>query len=390
MEPAARLGQNGGLNPDRRNLQLVVDNLICAVLRGERPVWPGDEQDLASLFLARANHHGVVPLLNIHLAGVPWPAAVGQACRNQARALAMWELRHQQVLAEMLVAAAAVGLVPILIKGTALAYSIYADPSLRSRADTDLLVPETSQQQAHALLVALGYRCVEGVPSYQASYTMNADDGTRHTLDLHWKINNSELLSDLFHYDELRKHAEPLPKLCSQAIGASLMHALLLACMHRATHKQNPYHSNGTEHHDPDRMIWLYDVHLLSGRLSAADWQAFVAAASEKGLRAVCLEGMQRAAAVFGTLYPQDVIPSLASASGEAPERYLNASGLKQQWIDLQALGSLGAQVRWISAQLIPPAKYMRLKYADSRFQWLPWLYLRRAMGGVLKRTTGH
>src|SRR6185369_1999055 len=175
--------------------------------------------------------------------------------------------------------------------------------------------------------------------------------------DLHWKINNSELLSRLFSWEELRREAVPLPALSPHALAASAVHALLIACMHRSTHRQNPYYVNGEPHHDANRRVWLYDIHLLSIAFGPAEWETFTKLAAEKGLRSVCLEGLQRAQTCFHTAYPQSVLVALAQPGRREPvARYLHGGKLEQLWMDFCALGSVSRQLRWIGETLIPSA----------------------------------
>jgi hypothetical protein len=303
----------------------------------------------------------------------------------------MWELRHQQVLARMLTALAAIDVQPVLFKGTALAYSLYANPVLRARGDTDLIVAPESTGEVDTALNALGFVRSVAVSgdfiSYQACYTREEDAGESHTLDLHWRINNSEVLARLFTYEELRRQAQSLPRLCPEALAASPVHAMLLACMHRATHKQNPMYVRGVPHHDADRLIWLYDIHLLAKSFDSAQWNEFMRLADSKGLRAVCLEGMEHARACFRTEYPENVLAALARNDALEPAAlYLNGSRLRQQWMDFLAIAGAANKLRFLRESIFPSAAYMRHKYPDARPGWLPWLYVRRAVGGVLKK----
>lgn len=368
------------------------DDLICAALRGEKPAWPWNEDaEAMAAFQGRVEMHGASALLHSCVgAANDWPPRLLQQLRATAVQLAMWELRHQQVLAETLAALNASGIEPVLIKGTALAYSLYPDPALRTRGDTDLVVRADAKDRVHDVLSSLGFERSLGVSgefvSYQANYSRMAPDGGSHTLDLHWKINNSELLSRLFTYDELRRDAQPLPQLCPHALGTSRVHALLLACMHRGTHKQNPYYVDGTAHYEADRLIWLYDLHLLAGQLVEREWDEFLRQAQQKELRAVCLEGIERARACLHTKVPPAVITALQrKGSYERPARYLRTSKLRQQWMDFRSLGRLRDQLRLVRETLFPPASYMRRKYSQARVAALPWLYLRRVVGGLLK-----
>ena len=364
--------------------------LICAALRGERPNWPwaGDTTAMEAL-LACAEEHGVSALLHDKLHGSAWPREILQALRARAVRQAMWELRHQQLLTETLSALQDIAVQPILIKGTALAYSIYADPVLRTRGDTDFIIPLDAKDRVDQTLRSLGFERQFGVSgefvSYQANYTRQAAEGGLHTLDVHWKINNSEVLSRLFTYEQLRRDAMMLPLLGPHAYGPSLVDSLLIACMHRATHRMNPYYVKGEAHHDPDRVIWLADIHLIASRLSDQEWHAFIKNANEKGLRGVVDDSLQRTRSAWHTQCP----PSLAVRSDRATvghaSRYLGAGKLSQQWMDFVALDGVAAKLALLRESLFPSAAYMRAKFSASR-QPLAWLYLRRAVSGLLRQ----
>ena len=254
-----------------------------------------------------------------------------QDCRAVALAQAMWELRHRDRLNLVLTELANVGVRPVLFKGTALAYGQYADAASRSRGDTDFIIPPESRAMVHKVLRSISFEPGVAVSgdhiSYQASYTWAQNEGGEHTLDVHWRINNSELLSRLFTYEELLAHARPLPNLGPHALAAAPVHALLLACMHRATHKQNPYYVDGVAYYSGDRLIWLYDIHLLLGALTTAEIDDFVRLARTKGLRAVCLEGIERAQTSFHTSAPPELLADLGRAWSSGTTR-----ALPQRW----------------------------------------------------------
>jgi hypothetical protein len=367
------------------------DDLICAVLRGESPSWPWpDVAGAAARFHSRCDLHGVNALLHTRLHSAPWPAGVLEVLRGKSVQLAMWELRHQQLLSEVLAKADHAGVQPVVLKGTALAYSLYADPAQRTRGDTDLLIPASARDAAESALTALGFQRGSGVSgelvSYQANYTKEAD-GNPHTIDLHWKINNSELLSKLFTYQELRSHAQPLHHLGANAFAPSPVYALLIACMHRSTHKENPYYVDGAAHLGGDRLIWLVDIELLCRALSGEEWRTLVALAREKGLRAVTLEGLEQARALLSSRHPDWVTSALAERGHrEAPAEYLGGSKLRHQWMDFKALEGWPRRWRFTRELFFPSASYMRRKYPESTKSWMPWLYLRRAAEGLAKR----
>jgi hypothetical protein len=333
--------------------------------------------------------NGVAALLHGLSPSPEWPNDIRARLRSRAIQLAMWELRHQQVLSQALDALAGASVQPLLFKGTALAYSLYENPALRTRGDTDLLIPINAKARVHDTLASLGFDRAIGVSgelaSYQASYTARSEDGTSHTLDVHWQINNSELLAQLFTFDELNRDAQPLPRLSPMARSVSRPQALLLACMHRATHKQNPIYVDGRPHHDANRLIWLFDIHLLCATLTAAERQAFVSLAGQKRLRGVCCEGLHEADVRFGPSTRAALISALTPIETPEPSaKYLNGGKLRQHAMDFRALGNSRRRARYLSEVLFPSRIYMRSKF-NSPAGWLPWLYVRRAAGAVAR-----
>jgi hypothetical protein len=368
-----------------------IDLLICAVLRGERSIWQWGEggSTALDLLLKRSHFHGVTALLHSRHEYLDGPIELGAALRREALQHAIWELRHRQLVAEALQRLTAAGIEPVLFKGTALAYSLYPNPALRARGDTDLIVPPLARQSAHDQLVAAGWQLELGVRgefvSYQANYVKQVD-GAKHAIDLHWRINNSELLSRLFTYAELRQDAISLAGLGPGAFGPSPVHSLLVACMHRATHRTNPFYVGDVAHHTSDRLIWLMDIDLLARRLTDADWQKVLALARVKGLCGTMRETLRQVEATLHTPLGNSGEPFVAASdSTELASLYLASGKLRQQWMDFRALGSTRNRLHLARELLLPSATYMRSKFRHDRAP-LYWLYVRRAVSGAVRR----
>ena len=218
--------------------------------------------------MSRSRYHGVDVLLNERLAAVKNPPpTVIETLRLRSIAEASWEMRDSQILSQVLDALARHGVGALLFKGASLAYSTYPNPSTRMRSDADLLIESEARPIAEQCLASLGFVAdliaADDLASYQRSFVLATAGGGAHVIDLHWKINNSALLARCFQFDELAARSTPLPRLGAKAVGAGTADALLLACMHRKTHEQDPYYVNGDAHHGDDRLIWLYDIDLL-------------------------------------------------------------------------------------------------------------------------------
>jgi len=365
--------------------------LICAILRGENAAVLQDFGALPwRLFLSLSEYHGVTALLYEKLQAVTaWPGELIETLRERALAQAVWEMRHQQAIGRAIAALRADGIEPVIFKGTALAYGLYANSVWRMRGDTDMIVAPEDGRSAGAALAEAGFvrQPAAGgeLVSTQDSYILELPGAGPQAIDLHRRINNSELLSRLFSHAELRAAARPLPALCAGAWAAGPVHALLLAAMHRATHIHNPYYVEGVAHYGGDRLIWHYDVHLLAQSFTPADWQALVGLAREKGLGEISREALDRAAACFGTPVP-DVVRAGLDVTGERVAAYLKAGHVRQNWMDFCAIAGWADKVRFLRELVFPPSSYMLAKYAPARPRALPWLYARRALEGVVKR----
>lgn len=374
-----------------------IDELICATLRREASFWPatGDDRFVTD-FLSRGAYHGALALLHHRLNGAShlygsWPKAVLEACRNAAIGQAMWELRHRELLQEALARLSASGAKPLLFKGTALAYDVYPAPFLRSRGDTDVIVSARAGDQAGATLEALGFSrgfSVEGdMIHYAANYSRDDPETGAHDLDLHWRINNAQALSRLFSHEELYAEAQPLPSLCPTAVAAGRVHALVLACMHRAVHKQAPYYVDQVEHYGGDRLVWLYDIHLLLEALTPAQQAAFLDVAERTGLQKICREGIELARARFHTRASGGPLEALARpVPAEAASRYLEGSVFYRYWADFDAIDGARNKLKFLSQLFFPSKDYMRRRFSDVRPSWLPWLYARRTVSGIVKQ----
>lgn len=381
----------------RRLGMLNIEEFLCSFLRGEQSRWPDAAGEaFADDVLARAGYHGVLPLVYDRLQRAPasaqgWPLRVLQACRDDALGHAMWELHHRDRLTRVLAQLATTNVRPVLFKGTALAYRNYPRAALRVRSDTDLIIAPEARPEAAAALEAQGFSKQLDAGGdfvfHQASFVSHGEGGGTHAVDLHWRINNLELWSRLFSYQELLRRACAVPQLGAGALAAGNVDALLLACMHRATHERAPYYCDGQAHYGGDRLIWLYDIHLLVGGFSRQDWDDMIGRAREKGLLAVCLEGLERARTRFCTAVPEPVLAALRpQGKPEALARYLLSGGLRQQWLEYCAIAGLGNKVGFLVDSVFPPASYMAQKYSQAQTRWLPWLYLRRVVAGVLRR----
>ena len=378
-------------------LKLQIDRLLAMAMAGTDAPWPDTwhAADGKAVLVERAIYHGIASVL-IEQEGrlIAWPIDVLASLREQAVGQAMWEMRHRLVLTRLLAALDHNGIKAILLKGTALAYDLYENPSTRTRGDTDILVARCDLAPARAILETAGFRRdvqSEGASdelSLQEVWNLTLSDGTSHTIDLHWQAINSLALQETLSFADCSKDPLKLPRLCDAALTMDRRTALIFACMHRAAHITSPYIVDDVTYYGGDRLIWAYDIHLLAAALAPGEWDRLCADALDKGLGAVCLDGLIFARKRLRTRIPGDVMARLAAAPPDArASAYLLHSGQAGRALkDLQAVPGLGGKVRFLIMRALPSRSFMRGKYPHMQGRPLALLYLRRLAELVRKR----
>lgn len=366
------------------------ERLICNVIRGDITVWPekADRADV-SRFIELLRFHGVTTLVARGLSNdagrASWPAAILDYCREQTLVQAVSEMTGRAEIARVLQGLASAGIKALLLKGGSLAYSLYENPVLRPRGDTDLLVPPHARRPAEDVLRRLAYapsmQMAGEFISYQENWAFTDRVGVVHDLDLHWRVNNSQLLANLLDYDELAARATGVAALGANASALAPVHALLFACMHLAGHRHAPIYLDGIAHPAGERLIWLYDIHLLVSAMPQTELDEFTTLAARKQMTTICRDALRVSAQRFLTQIPEQAMQRLSPVRGIEPSaRYCSAGPVRQMVDDFLALDGAGARARLLRELLFPAEAYMRDKYRGAAVSWLPFLYARRAM----------
>lgn len=368
------------------NRRRAIKGFMCALLRGEAARWRSGagEQDVTA-FLESATRHGVQALLAREMrkaGGSGWPEAIQRELADAARRAAVTEQVLQLELRRVLSVLAGEGVRAVVMKGAELAYTHYPHPCLRPRFDTDLLVRRVDLAAVERVMAGLGYTAAVDVRgellTHQVHYGKQGPHGVWHTYDVHWKPSNPHVFADLLSFEELAEQAVAVPPLGERARGLGPVHALLLACIHRVAH-----------HNDAGRLIWLYDIHLLTNSMDAAGFQAFTRLAADKRIGALSARGLTLARQSFGSRVPPDVVPALSTrlrAGRREPSAVFLGGNLRQIDIliaDLKALPGWRRRLQLLQEHAFPRPAYMLATYRVLSRALLPALYAHRLVGGA-------
>src|SRR4051794_10882083 len=233
-----------------------------------------------------------------------WPAHVRRELERRTRVAAARELVRAREIARVLDSLAARQVFPIILKGAALAHTVYGSPAVRPHVDTDLLVARDHIATVRDVLAGRQYfepPMTDGELVFCQFQMAKVDAfGTGHVFDIHWKISTQTLFADLLTYDELLGDAVAVPALGAHARTACGAHALLLACMHPVMH-----------HRNTERLIWFCDIDLLVRSLSDEELHRFAQLAISKQVAAICAQQWSIASEHFQTPVASHVIDML-------------------------------------------------------------------------------
>ncbi len=344
-----------------------------------------EDKSRAAFFLEQADKQDLKPLLFDRLSDCEMlsvcPGKIQRELRREAeRQLLIEEARRSDY--ERLLGVLGTKVRFLILKGTALAYSLYPKPFLRLRCDTDLLIEEKDRDRVDRLMKDLGYHQEPQIHGQyvmpQAIYSKEDSFGVEHVYDIHWKPFNPHEFSEEFSFEELTLNSMLIPALGPDVRALSYPYALLVAAIHRMAH-----------HYDDPRLLWLYDLHLLIENLSDREREMFFALSKEKHAGPLCARGLQLARDWFGTNISDVVLDNLQQGDEQALARVSNFSKKpslgKMICLDLKALKGIRKKTAYLYEHLFPAPEYIRAKYELSFIWQVPFFYGIRWIGGLMK-----
>ncbi len=349
---------------------------LRALLRGETAPWPdGTGRDDTVRLLESIEEQGLGPLVYERLSDDSWP--IRAALRDVAIRAAVAEQRRIADLRALLAAFAGRGVRVVIIKGTGLAYDLYAAPEQRPRGDTDLLIAESDCEAVRSLMHDLGYqsRLTSGdtLAVRQKSF-----DRAGHVYDIHWDVANTPVVRDALPFEEVISRAIAVPRIAPGALAPSHPDALLLACIHRVAH-----------HHDNERLIWLYDIHLLREAMTADEHARFWRLAAERRVVAICERSIDLSNGWFAGVphdRASDWLRDEERTRYEPSAAFLDRDrrGAAVLSADLKALG-WRSRLRRLRELALPPVDFMRQSFPSAPTLALPALYIWRGARGMVR-----
>jgi len=338
--------------------------LLARALSGRPVQVPHASPEAVTRLLQTALSHGVAAMLDrrvregiVHGLADQDRTTLHLASRDQIA----YDLRLTAATRKTIDLLAKADIPVLLLKGTPVALRYYRAPYLRIRCDTDLFIRAADTDTAAQVLASNGYRLSGLDQGSYASKQFVALSPSRQDLavpfDIHWRLRNRVIFNHILQFEECWGTRRPLPELGSNAYMLSPSQLLLHACIHRIAHGRNTMRN---------RLIWLYDIHLITGGFSAEDCDRFQRLALEKQVGMLCADALVMGQYYFHTTYPAGYLTALTRNHHREPSaRLLHAS--KPRWVlaDLLALNRLHERLAFAAELLFPP-------HLAAATGWLP------------------
>lgn len=325
--------------------------------RNRNQPYSSDENTLGlstSAYLNKLDYHGITLLAD---AKGQLPQSLHKILKQRKAMMVANSVLKQGALVEIFDALHNIQVSSILFKGGALAHTLYAEPWLRPRSDSDILIELNDFTNVARVLEQLGYAkqfAIEGKHvSYQSTFSKPLAGESVMSIDLHWRINNRQSLSQAFDVASLSNAGQTLETLSSKIAVPNHIDSLLIASLHRLGH-----------HHSEERLAWLYDIHLLANTLTDADWHTLTSKAINKRISGVTQDALITCQRLLKTPVPAKVIDALANCGHEPSRIFLQRHLPEWRYFlaDLKAMPSAAAKLGLIKENVFPSADYVRQK----------------------------
>lgn len=232
--------------------------------------------------IVEAQRHGVAPFLWYTLYTAldcpQLPQGIQETLRANYYIAATHFMRRQHELKEVLQTLASAGVPVVLLKGTAVAYSVYPNPVLRTMGDVDLWIPHAQLVPARQALHAIGYT-VRSQEDHRPQALKDALTGETQmkrdrpgagSVELHWNVYPGEWLRHTTCIDEAKIWARSVPIEGMNMRRPAAEDLVLHASVHLAVNHQM---SDGV-------MRTMLDI-ALARRTWEIDWEALAHRAKE-------------------------------------------------------------------------------------------------------------
>ncbi|WP_224243272.1 nucleotidyltransferase family protein [Hyalangium gracile] len=254
----------------------------------------------AERFVRATARHGLAGFA-VHAAeraGWVFPEAASELLRRESMSTAARAIRVHALLLRSVDALATVGVVPVLLKGPALARRLYPEPFLRATTDVDLLVAGAQVEAASRALEGLGLARAPERPGHGGEHSHHREfQGPAGLVELHFRalVGYGQALEA----DALLAHAEEAELEGRRVRYLRAEEELVYLSLHASNHLLQ-------------RLSWLLDLKLLLLAHPRLRWPLVVEVARASALPHLAWYALEAARRLLGAPVPSEVLSELA------------------------------------------------------------------------------
>ncbi|MBN1203331.1 MAG: nucleotidyltransferase family protein [Myxococcaceae bacterium] len=294
-----------------------------------------------------AARHGLAGFTVHALERAGWRLAepAREALRRESLSSAARAIRVHALLLRSVDALAAVGVVPVVLKGSALARRLYPEPFHRATSDVDLLVAREQVEAAARALEGLGLARAPERPGHGGAHSHHREfQGRAGLVELHFRalVGYGQALEA----DALLAHAQEAELEGRRVRYFRPEDELVYLALHASNHLLQ-------------RLAWLFDLKLLILAHPGLGWRRVVQVARETAFSHLAWYALEAASRLMGASVPREVLAELApprwqralAARFFSEERLLEARLVehKAEWVAAKLL---------LAPRALPMARY--------------------------------
>ena len=265
----------------------------------------------------------------------------------------------------------------IVLKGAALAETVYGNVSLRPMGDVDLLVQRRDQETACRAILELGYSLgrVETHPGALAEHenemVLYKASRVGVSVDLHWSLFDSPYYQGGIAMDWFWETAQPasIGGVAARVLGPEAL--IIHLCGHLALH------------HGAAGLLWWHDIaEVLAFHRDRIEWSELSSRTQQYGLLLAVRHILPRVVEEWQVPMPAEALEALVSGQPSAEERRVFAQlsaaerpAGRRFWTDLATMSGWRPRLRFARTNLFPSAAYMRQRYGVAHPLLLPFYY---------------
>lgn len=356
------------------------------------PHWPEHWQDPeAALTVAQCvEFHGIGVLLAQSPGELQhWPASAADPIREEARVAGLWEETHRRVVGSAVRKLAEAGIRSILLKGTALAYLFYDDPSIRRRGDTDLLIRPADLEGTQRVLEQAGFYRREDPHGlyFQETWLKAFGSEIVHAIDLHWEPADRPVLQRVLSGDAFWKGTVGVPRFAAGAIAPDPVLMMVHGAVNETWHEARGFFVNDVRVFGGRRLIWSVDYFRLISGFSDEDWQRLIDHCKASDACSIVYAALRCAEADLQCAFPAERMADLEQAPQDSiPHSYILKPDRIAEWkADFNASPTLVGKAELVLSAAFPPRYHLIEKYPDLR-NWPTALLQARRYAEIAKR----